>query len=113
MCWSVPTLCTSRRREWNAVDTTSAGDAFAGGYLAARMASQPPAGAARVAADVAATVVSHPGAIVPPRQFNSSRHDDLTGLDAGRQSGRPEPATGAVASWRRFERQSPWCGHID
>jgi 2-dehydro-3-deoxygluconokinase len=47
------------------VDTTSAGDAFAGGYLAARMASRPPAEAARVAADVAATVVSHPGAIVP------------------------------------------------
>ena len=47
------------------VDTTSAGDAFAGGYLAARLGGQLPVDAARVAADVAATVVSHPGAIVP------------------------------------------------
>jgi 2-dehydro-3-deoxygluconokinase len=47
------------------VDTTAAGDAFAGGYLAARVGGQPPAEAARVAADVAGTVVSHPGAIIP------------------------------------------------
>ena len=47
------------------VDTTAAGDAFAGGYLAARVGRQPPAEAARVAADVAGTVVSHPGAIIP------------------------------------------------
>jgi len=48
-----------------AVDTTAAGDAFAGGYLAARLADQSPAEAARIAADVAAAVVSHPGAIIP------------------------------------------------
>jgi 2-dehydro-3-deoxygluconokinase len=47
------------------VDTTAAGDAFAGGYLAARVGGQPPPEAARVAADVAGTVVSHPGAIIP------------------------------------------------
>ena len=47
------------------VDTTAAGDAFAGGYLAARVGGQPPAEAARVAADVAGIVVSHPGAIIP------------------------------------------------
>jgi 2-dehydro-3-deoxygluconokinase len=47
------------------VDTTAAGDAFAGGYLAARVGGQLPADAARVAADVAGTVVSYPGAIVP------------------------------------------------
>jgi 2-dehydro-3-deoxygluconokinase len=47
------------------VDTTAAGDAFAGGYLAARVARQPPAEAGRIAARVAAAVVSHPGAIIP------------------------------------------------
>ena len=47
------------------VDTTAAGDAFAGGYLAARVARQSPAEAGRVAARVAAAVVSHAGAIIP------------------------------------------------
>jgi 2-dehydro-3-deoxygluconokinase len=47
------------------VDTTAAGDSFAGGYLAARLAGRDPAGAAAVAAAVAAVVVCHPGAIVP------------------------------------------------
>lgn len=48
-----------------AVDTTAAGDAFAGGYLAARLREEPPVSAARIGADVAAAVVSHPGAIIP------------------------------------------------
>src|SRR5689334_11679096 len=48
-----------------AIDTTAAGDAFAGGYLAARLRDELPESAARVAADVAAAVVSHPGAIIP------------------------------------------------
>ena len=47
------------------VDTTAAGDSFAGGYLAARVAGQMPPEAARIAVEVAATVVSHPGAIIP------------------------------------------------
>jgi 2-dehydro-3-deoxygluconokinase len=47
------------------VDTTAAGDAFAGGYLAARMGGQPPPEAGRVAAEVAAAVVAHAGAIIP------------------------------------------------
>ena len=47
------------------VDTTAAGDAFAGGYLAARVAGRTPTEAGRVATEVAATVVSHPGAIIP------------------------------------------------
>jgi 2-dehydro-3-deoxygluconokinase len=53
------------RRVENVVDTTSAGDAFAGGYLASRMAGRGSVEAARVGAEVAATVVSHPGAIIP------------------------------------------------
>lgn len=47
------------------VDTTAAGDAFAGGYLAARAGDLPLAVAGRIAAEVAASVVSHPGAIIP------------------------------------------------
>jgi 2-dehydro-3-deoxygluconokinase len=47
------------------VDTTAAGDSFAGAYLAARLARRPPVAAAEVAAAVAAVVVAHPGAIVP------------------------------------------------
>jgi 2-dehydro-3-deoxygluconokinase len=47
------------------VDTTAAGDAFAGGYLGARVGGQPATDAGRIAAEVAATVVSHPGAIIP------------------------------------------------
>jgi 2-dehydro-3-deoxygluconokinase len=47
------------------VDTTAAGDAFAGGYLAARVSGQPATEAGRIAAAVAATVISHPGAIIP------------------------------------------------
>jgi 2-dehydro-3-deoxygluconokinase len=47
------------------VDTTAAGDSFAGAYLAAKIAGLQPVDAARIAADVAATVVTHPGAIIP------------------------------------------------
>ena len=47
------------------VDTTAAGDAFAGGYLAARMAGKHPFDAAAVAVHVAGEVVTHPGAIIP------------------------------------------------
>jgi 2-dehydro-3-deoxygluconokinase len=48
------------------VDTTAAGDAFTGGYLAARLARQTATEAARVANRVASTVIQHPGAIVAP-----------------------------------------------
>ena len=48
-----------------AVDTTGAGDSFNGGYLAARLAGDEPADAARRAHKVAATVVQVPGALAP------------------------------------------------
>jgi 2-dehydro-3-deoxygluconokinase len=47
------------------VDTTAAGDAFAGGYLAARLAGDQPEAAAALGNAVAATVIQHPGAITP------------------------------------------------
>jgi len=48
------------------LDTTAAGDAFAGGYLAARLAGHAPERAATVGNAVAGTVIQHPGAITPP-----------------------------------------------
>ncbi|MFE0508432.1 sugar kinase [Streptomyces sp. NPDC058964] len=47
------------------LDTTAAGDAFAGAYLAARITGTAPAEALTTAHQVAAVVVAHPGAITP------------------------------------------------
>ncbi len=47
------------------VDTTAAGDAFNGAWLAARMRGAPALEAARAGARLAASIVQHPGAITP------------------------------------------------
>jgi 2-dehydro-3-deoxygluconokinase len=47
------------------VDTSAAGDSFAGAYLAARIDGRSPVDAARIAVEVAAVVVGHAGAIIP------------------------------------------------
>ncbi len=47
------------------VDTTAAGDSFAGAYLAARLGGAAPLAAARAGNRLAARVVQHRGAIVP------------------------------------------------
>jgi 2-dehydro-3-deoxygluconokinase len=47
------------------LDTTGAGDAFNGGYLAARLDGRPIEAAVRAARALAAVVIAHPGAIVP------------------------------------------------
>jgi len=48
------------------IDTSGAGDAFDAGYLAARLAGQPPMEAARLGHRLAGETIRHPGAI-PPR----------------------------------------------
>jgi 2-dehydro-3-deoxygluconokinase len=46
------------------VDTTAAGDSFGAGYMAARLAGQDPANAARAGHKLAGTVIRHRGAII-------------------------------------------------
>ena len=53
------------------VDTTAAGDSFAGAYLAFRICGVPPESATQKAARVAGVVVSHPGAIIDRDVFYS------------------------------------------
>jgi 2-dehydro-3-deoxygluconokinase len=48
------------------VDTTAAGDSFAGAYLAARLAGASAAAAAAAGNELAAIVVQHRGAVIPP-----------------------------------------------
>jgi len=47
------------------VDTTGAGDSFAGGYLAARLQGVGPDISARSGNKIASIVIQHPGAIIP------------------------------------------------
>jgi 2-dehydro-3-deoxygluconokinase len=49
----------------NVIDTSGAGDAFNGAYLAHRLLGGSPADAAQAGLDLAARVVTHAGAIVP------------------------------------------------
>ena len=57
---TVPTFPVSK-----VVDTTGAGDSFAGGYLAARLQGQGPEVAARSGNKIASIVIQHAGAIIP------------------------------------------------
>jgi len=47
------------------VDTTAAGDSFAGGYLAARLTGKDPVESVRCGSRMASVVIQHPGAIIP------------------------------------------------
>jgi 2-dehydro-3-deoxygluconokinase len=47
------------------VDTTAAGDSFAGAYLAARLTGATPAAAALAGNQLAAVVIQHRGALIP------------------------------------------------
>lgn len=57
---SVPTFPVKK-----VVDTTGAGDSFAGGYLAARLQGQSPEVSARSGNKIASVVIQYPGAIIP------------------------------------------------
>jgi 2-dehydro-3-deoxygluconokinase len=57
------------------VDTTAAGDSFAGAYLAARLGGAPAGAAAAAGNRLAACVVQHRGAVIPP--------DAMPGMPAG------------------------------
>ena len=59
----------------NVIDTTSAGDAFNGGYLSARLSSKSVADSVQFAARVAGCVIQHKGAIVPIKAFNKEVND--------------------------------------
>lgn len=54
----------------NVVDTTSAGDAFNGIYLGARLRQSPPETATKLANYAASKVIETPGAIMPQALFN-------------------------------------------
>lgn len=56
------------------IDTTAAGDSFAAGYLARRLAGAPPAEAAAFGNRLAARVIQHRGAVIP-----AAAMADLTG----------------------------------
>jgi 2-dehydro-3-deoxygluconokinase len=69
------------------IDTTAAGDAFAGAYLAARLQSRSPGWAATIANTVASIVIQHPGAIVA-REVPLSNLHPTAGPLAARRDGR-------------------------
>ncbi|GAA2454746.1 sugar kinase [Actinomadura vinacea] len=68
------------------VDTTAAGDAFNGAYLAARLAGGAPRHAAEAGCRLAAEVVGHPGALLPPLT-------DQAAQSSAPRNGRCSPAT--------------------
>lgn len=53
----------------NVVDTTAAGDSFNAGYMAARMANKNPEQAALCGHKLAAAVIGHRGALLPPEKI--------------------------------------------
>ena len=60
-----PTIEVAVEPVAQAVDTTAAGDSFAAGYLSQRLRGASVEAAARLGNRLAATVIQHPGAIIP------------------------------------------------
>jgi len=72
--WRLRSAATGASTAWQAVptepvarvvDTTAAGDAFAGAYLARRVRGAPPADCVVAGNRLGARVVQHPGAVIP------------------------------------------------
>jgi 2-dehydro-3-deoxygluconokinase len=61
----------------NAVDTSGAGDAFNGAYLAARLAGHEPKTAAMRGMRLAGEVITHTGAIIPKKLYSLKDHTDV------------------------------------
>ena len=59
----------------NVVDTTSAGDAFNGAYLSARLLGRSAEQSAKFAAKVSACIIQHKGAIVDEAVFSQQLLD--------------------------------------
>lgn len=59
----------------NVIDTTSAGDAFNGSYLSARLSGNSPDNSAKFASKVSACVIQHKGAIVEESLFEQQLID--------------------------------------
>jgi 2-dehydro-3-deoxygluconokinase len=70
------------------VDTTAAGDSFAGAYLAARLGGATPEAAARAGNRLAARVVQHRGAVIPAEAMA-----DLLASSAGNSCSNQPPAS--------------------
>lgn len=62
----------------NVVDTTSAGDAFNGVYLGARLSGDSIANAVMLAAKAAGAVIQYPGAIAPKAEFMTAMNNAST-----------------------------------
>jgi 2-dehydro-3-deoxygluconokinase len=65
------------------VDTTAAGDSFAGGYMALRLAGAGPEASARFGNRLAGRVIQHRGALIPPQAMA----DLVDGLQDDRGAG--------------------------
>ena len=66
--WPVVELLVPAQPVADVVDTTAAGDSFAAGYLAARLAGADPEAAARAGHRLAGAVMRHQGALIPRDQ---------------------------------------------